>query len=131
MIPSSASHPWHVLGVSIPDPLGADNLAITPLASLRFHPIGLLHFRRYLGVHAHLPGFFQEHQKSFQASDLAWFAAGRHHDNQHFQVAHDRFHPEYMDLHNVCGMDRQKRPHQKQLLQDVQDLIFDLVSSVC
>ncbi|KJA15807.1 hypothetical protein HYPSUDRAFT_58596 [Hypholoma sublateritium FD-334 SS-4] len=128
MVSSSTSHPWPVPDVSIPDPLGANHLPITPLPSLKFHPIGLLHLRRHLGLHAHLPGFFQQHQKSFQASDLAWFAAGLHRDGQHFQVAHDQFHPEYMDLHRVCGNDRTKRMHQKQLLQDVQDLMFDLAT---
>lgn len=124
---SERTHPWTIPDIRVADPLNANQLPITPWPSLKFHPIGLLHLRRHLGVYPHIPGFFQQRQAAFEASDIAFFAAGRHRDGRH-HVPHDRLHDEYLDLHAVCGDNKAKRGHQKQTLQNVLDLIFDLVS---
>ena len=124
---SEHTHPWGIPDVDIPDRLGANHLPITDWASLRFHPVGLLHLRRHLGVYPHIRNLFKERQSAFEASDIAWFGAGRHLDGRH-HISLDKFHSEYMDLHNLCGNDKIKRQHQKKMLQDVLDLIYDLVS---
>ena len=124
---SATTHPWVVPGVEISDPLGADKLPLTPWQSLKFHPIGLVHLRRYQGLFPYLPEFFKVKQASFEAADLAWFAAGLHKDGNHHR-AQDSFHPEYLDLYNVCGLEKETRPIRKALLGKLLNLIFDLVS---
>ena len=66
-------------------------------------------------------------QASFEAADLAWFSAGLHKDGNHHR-AQDSFHPEYFDLYNTCGADKETRTIRKALLQRLLELIFDLVS---
>ncbi len=124
---SEYTHPWGIPDIDIPDPLGAKDMPITPWASLKFHPVGLLHLRRYLGVYPHLGQRYQERQSAFNAADMSWFAADRHRDGRH-QVSLDKFHPEYMDIHNLCGYDKIKRQYSKKMLQDLLELIYDLVS---
>lgn len=127
VVVSEHSHPWHSLGIKIADPLGGNKLPITPWPSLKLHPIKLLHLCCHLGIYPHIPTFFQSNQASFEASDIAWFAAGWHRDRNYFSVQNS-LHSEYLDLHAVYGVDKETCPHQKQALQNILNLIFDLVS---
>ena len=68
---SEHTHPWGIPDVDIPDRLGANHLPITDWASLRFHPVGLLHLRRHLGVYPHIRNLFKERQSAFEASDAS------------------------------------------------------------
>lgn len=125
--PSATTHPWGLANVRIANPLGANQLPITPWSSLKFHPIGLVHLRRHQGVFPYIPLFYKTKQASFDAADIAWFAGGLHKDGKHYNADADLFHPEYTELYNTCGTAKGTRHLQKELLEKVLDLIFDLV----
>lgn len=127
---SALTHPWGISDVRIDNPLGANQLPITPWSSLKFHPIGLIHLRRHQGVFPYIPLFYKTKQASFDAADLAWFAGGLHRDGQHYRADADSFHPEYMELYNACGAEKGTRHLQKELLEKILGLIFDLVRGV-
>ena len=127
MASSAHTHPWGIPNVEVDDPMNSHKLPITPWPSLKFHPVGLVHLRRYQGVFPYTPLFYKTKKESFDAADIAWFAAGLHKDGNHHNTSNNSFHPEYVDLYNNCGINKETRPYRKALLKKVLELIFDLV----
>ena len=63
---------------------------------LKFSPIGLFDLRRHIGVFASEPGVYNDHCTQFDATDLAWFAAGLSTEVLH--LTQNAFPPEFSTL---------------------------------
>jgi hypothetical protein len=111
------SNPWRT-----PNPV-----ANLPWTELKFDLTGLQNLRRVLGFHSSTPNLFLTRQAHFEASDIAWLAAGTHSDGNHAQNSHE-FHPMYMQLYNDTG--NAGKLERKALIQKVELLVYDLVRDI-
>ncbi|PPQ87586.1 hypothetical protein CVT25_006085 [Psilocybe cyanescens] len=68
-----------------------------------------------------------DNRSRFDASDLAWFAAGMHKDGNHYHSP-QCFHPLAETLQKETKETPQSRTERKELLQRVQELTFDMAT---
>ncbi|KAJ7695222.1 hypothetical protein B0H17DRAFT_1198911 [Mycena rosella] len=86
---------WRVPGVNVHTPATRIPISTTPASwsSLTFDPLSAFDLRRHLGAHT----------DEFDASDIAFLAAGASDNNQH-DVDPSQFFPEFDNLRNVTPM---------------------------
>ncbi|KDR70558.1 hypothetical protein GALMADRAFT_229951 [Galerina marginata CBS 339.88] len=106
---------------------GQDDVPIVPWNLLQFNMNHMYHLRRHLGVLPIYEGLYTSKRANFDASDLAWFAEGMHHDGQH-RHSDNEFHPIYMNLHQESLLGPSGKFDRKTLLQRLQNLTFDLAT---
>jgi len=111
------SNPWHT-------PNSITNL---PWTELKFDLMGLQNLRWILGFHSSMSNLFPTRQAHFEASDIAWLAAGTHSDGNHAQNSHE-FHPMYMQLYNDTR--NAGKLERKALIQKIEFLVYDLVCDI-
>jgi hypothetical protein len=124
--PPPSNPPWGD-GIDIPAPTSG-NGPLIHWAKLKFNPVGVHHLRRWQGAFPQHPLFFLANKSRFAAADLAWFAAGTHSDGQHF-LNPNSFHPMFVELQNTTQGSAKGRDERKALGDDMELLIWDLVSS--
>jgi len=103
----------------------------TPLwHDLKFNAVGLAYLRQKLGRLESTPGIYERYQPSFDAADIAWFAAGLHNDGNHIGRP-NTFHPMFLIGREHSPKGEQGNKERNALRERVRSLIFDLVSFCC
>ena len=106
--------------VTIPEPPGASPQP-QDWNQLKFNQLGLFDLCHRIGVFALEPGVYNNHRTQFDATDLAWFAAGL--STEVLDLAQNSFPPELSTLrHTTIGSQARSA-----LRTCVQKLCFDLV----
>ena len=111
--------------VSIPvPPFG--NGDVPAWTDLKFNPLGIYNLCRRLGVLAKEPGVFTQYQHRFEASNIAWFAAGTSEDGNH-HIPDDSFHVAFNVMCSHLPAGSVGVSWRKTVRSCLQKLIFDLV----
>jgi hypothetical protein len=111
------------VSISVPPFRDGDVLAWT---DLKFNPLGIYNLHCQLGVLAKEPGIFTRYQHWFEASDIAWFAAGTSEDGNH-HIPDDSFHVAFNVMCSQLPAGTVGVSWRKTVCSHLQKLIFDLV----
>jgi hypothetical protein len=95
---------WKVPGIVVNPPSTRKEISEYPAAwdELTFDPLGAYDLRRHLGAETDEQGRFMTSRRRFQASEVAFLAAGASEDGQH-SVPANSFFPEFKRLRDVLS----------------------------
>jgi hypothetical protein len=94
---------------------------------LQFNPLGLFDLRRRIGIFQPNPSIWNVYGHRFISSDVAWFAAGKNSDGQHYPASTPGFFGDFDIIRDSLPTDEQGAAARRALIQQARTLMFDLV----